>query len=210
MLSSQIGQFQQNPGVNGRTNLVLSEMLDKVLEDTKCPFDIALQWCVNAKNSLHNVHGFSPYQLALGQNPRLTALLSDKPPALESNSSSEIIWQNLNALHCARETFIRSENSERLKRAMRHNIRHSNDTVFITGDYVYYKRDSDPKWHGPATVLGQEGQKVLLKHGGFYIRVHRCRFQHVNDPNESQISTSQCKVDAESSHSPKAVKRPQP
>ena len=82
-------------------NLVLSETLNKVLEDTKCPFDIALQWCVNAKNSLHNVHGFSPYQLALGQNPRLPALLSDKPPALESNSSSEIIRQNLNALHCA-------------------------------------------------------------------------------------------------------------
>ena len=41
-----------------RHNLVLSEMLNKVLEDTKCPFDIALQWCVNAKNSLHNVHGF--------------------------------------------------------------------------------------------------------------------------------------------------------
>ena len=82
-------------------NLVLSEMLNKVLDDTKCPFDIALQWCVNAKNSLHNAHDFSPYQLALGQNPRLLVLLSDKPPALESNSSSEIIRQNLNALHCA-------------------------------------------------------------------------------------------------------------
>ena len=98
-----------------RHNLILSEMLNKVLEDTKCPFDIALQWCVNAKNSLRNIHGFSPYQLALGQNPRSPALLSDMPPALESNSSSEIIRQNLNALYCDREAFIRSENSERLK-----------------------------------------------------------------------------------------------
>ena len=39
-------------------NLVLPEMLNKILEDTKCPFDIALQWYVNAKNSLHNVQGF--------------------------------------------------------------------------------------------------------------------------------------------------------
>ena len=78
--------------------------------------------------------------------------------------------------------------------------------VFITGDYVYYKWASDLKWHGPATVLGQEGQQVLLKHGGFYIRVHCCRVQHVNDLNESQRSTAQCKVNAESSHSPKVVK----
>ena len=76
-------------------NLVLLGMLNKGSEDTKCPFDIALQWCVNAKKLLHKFHGFLPYQLALGQNPRLPARLSDKPPALESNSSSEIIRQNL-------------------------------------------------------------------------------------------------------------------
>ena len=67
-------------GLAERHNLVLSEMLNKVLEDTKCPFDIVLQWCVNAKNSLRNVHGFSPCQLAFGQNPRLPSLLSDKLP----------------------------------------------------------------------------------------------------------------------------------
>ena len=43
-------------------------------------------------------------------------------------------------------------------------------------------------------------------YGGFYIKVHCCRVQHVNDPNESQSSTAQCKVNAESSHSPKVVK----
>ena len=32
-------------------------------------FDLALSWCVNAKNSLANVHEFSPFQFALGQNP---------------------------------------------------------------------------------------------------------------------------------------------
>ena len=35
-------------GLVERHNLVLSEMLNKVLEDTKYPFDIALQWCVNS------------------------------------------------------------------------------------------------------------------------------------------------------------------
>ena len=72
-------------------SLVLAEMLNKVLENTNCHFDIALHGVVNAKSSLHNVHGFSPYQLALGQNPRLPAVLSDKPRACDSNPSSEII-----------------------------------------------------------------------------------------------------------------------
>ena len=56
-------------------------MLDKSLEDSQCDFDIALSWCVNAKDSLQNVHGFSPFQLAFGTNPNLTAVLHDKPPA---------------------------------------------------------------------------------------------------------------------------------
>ena len=93
-----------SPWSNGlveRHNLVLSEMLDKVLTDSKCPFNVALSWCINAKNSLHNVHGFSPYQLALGQHPRPPALLTDTPPAHRSPSSSDIVWQHLNALHDA-------------------------------------------------------------------------------------------------------------
>ena len=121
-------------GLVERHNLALSEMLNKVLEDTKCPFDIALQWCMNAKNSLHNVHRFSLYQLALGQNPKLPSLLNNKLPAYGSNPPSEIIRQNLNTLHIARNSFIQSENSERLHRAMAHNIRHSNNSVFVTGD----------------------------------------------------------------------------
>lgn len=38
-------------------------MLEKVLADTTCNIDIGVAWCTNAKNSLQNVHGFSPYQL---------------------------------------------------------------------------------------------------------------------------------------------------
>ena len=36
------------------------------------------------------------------------------------------------------------------------------------------------KWRGPAKVLGKDGQQVLLKHGGYYVRVHACRLMHSN------------------------------
>ena len=105
-------------------SLVLSDMLDKVLEDTYCDFDIALTWCLNAKNSLQNVHGFTSYQLALGQHPVLPVVLRDKLPALTPTPSGYIInHANLNALHAARSTFIESEQSERLCRALQSNIR---------------------------------------------------------------------------------------
>ena len=81
----------QSNGLVDCHNLVLSDMLDKVLEDSHCDFDVALTWCLIAKNSLQNVHGFSPYQLALGQNPVLPAILSDKLPALIPTPVSNII-----------------------------------------------------------------------------------------------------------------------
>ena len=40
---------------------------------------------------------------------------------------------------------------------------------------MYYKRANDRRWKGLASVLGQDGQQVLVKHGSHYIRVHPCR-----------------------------------
>ena len=40
-------------------------MLGRILEESTNNIDIAVTWKINAKNSLTNVHGFSPYQLAI-------------------------------------------------------------------------------------------------------------------------------------------------
>ena len=106
---------------------------------------MALSWCTNAKNSLHNVRGFSRYQLALNQNPRLPALLTDTSAAHERPSSSDIVWQHLNALHDAQRAFIEGENSEKLKCALRHNVRTANDAMYVNGDKVYYIYRDDTK-----------------------------------------------------------------
>ena len=116
----------ESPWSNGlceRHNGVLGEMLGKTMAEAKCSLDIAIDWCINAKNSLQNVHGFSPYQLVFGRNPRLPGFLSDRPPAMEDVTATTIIRDNLNALHTARQAFIASESSERLRRALRHNLK---------------------------------------------------------------------------------------
>ena len=179
----------ESPWSNGiveRHNQTLSNMLDKVLNDTNCSFNIALYWCVNAKNSLHNAHGFTPYQLAIGTNPRLPSLMDDKPPALSGKPATQLMRENLEALHKAREAFIASEHSERIRRALSHNIRTSGDIKYITGDHVYYKRNDSNEWKGPGTVLGQDGQQILIKHGSYYVRVHPCRAKLVHDDCSNQ------------------------
>ena len=173
----------ESPWSNGiveRHNLTIANMLDKVLHETDCNFDMALSWCINAKNSLANVHGFSSYQLAISTNPRLPSVTTDKPPALSGEPATTLIKTNLNALHKAREAFIQSEHSERIRRALSHNIRTSGDVKYVTGDQVYYKRNDSNEWHGPGTVLGQDGQQILIKHSSYYVRVHPCRVKLIN------------------------------
>ena len=169
------GQSPFSNGLVERHNLVLGDMLDKVLEDIDCGIDIAIAWCINAKNSLQNIHGFSPYQLAIGKNPILPIAAENNLPALTQSSENDIIRKNLEALHKAREAFVRSESSERISRALNHNVRTYNDVKYYTGDTVYFKRADEKKWRGPAKVLGQDGQQVLLKYGGYYTRSHPCR-----------------------------------
>ena len=71
------------PGFNSLIEgyLIISEMLDKVLKETNCSFEVALAWCTCAKNQLPNLQGFSPFRLVFGQNPKLLTSINDKPRA---------------------------------------------------------------------------------------------------------------------------------
>ena len=136
----------ESPWSNGiveRHNATLAEMLRKIVAEQKCSLEAALAWAVQAKNTLANVHGFSPAQLALGYNPQLPNVLIDKPPALEDRNTQSIVAEHLNCMRLAREAFIKAESSERIKRALRHNVRPAAHNKFCTGDLVYYKRNND-------------------------------------------------------------------
>ena len=149
--------------------------MNKTPEESQFSLDLALSWCLNAKNSLANIHGFSPFQLVLGQNRELQSRFIDKLPALTPSNTSKILTDNLTALHKAREAFVTYGNSEKIQPALSNNIRLSRDTKFISGDSVYFKRANKKWWKGPGKVLGQDQQQVLVKHGSYYVHVHPCR-----------------------------------
>ena len=86
---------------------------------------------------------------------------------------------HISALHAARKAFIATESSNKIKLALRKNVRTSGITYNI-GDEVYYKRDDNQAWKGPATVLGQDGPVVFIRQGSHYIKAHTCRVQPSN------------------------------
>ena len=179
----------ESPWSNGlceRHNAVLADMLDKVIEEKQCASEIALCRVIHAKNSLSNVHGISPYQIAIGFTPKMSSVLADSPPALKE-STNKIVSKNLEAIAATRKAFIESVSREKVKRALKHNLRTSNDQNYVTGDVVFYKRNDSKKWKGPAKVLGTDSQQVLLKHGGIYVRVHKCRLMLKQDSENGNV-----------------------
>ena len=178
-------------GLCERHNAVVASTLRKVMLDTGCPVDVALAWTLSAKNSLANIYGFTPNQLVFGYNPNFPSILHNKAPANNPISYSKLVQQHLTALHSARQNFLKSEADEKLKGALCKQTRTYADKVFNVGDLVYYKRISSHFWHGPAKVLGKDGQTYLVKHGGFYIRVHPCRIEHIGDVDDPPCTSSE-------------------
>ena len=156
-----------------RYNFIIADKMDKVLEESQhFDMNLTLTWCLNAKNSLANVHGFSPFQLVFGQNFKLPSTFTEKPPALIQHDTSTILTENLTAWHKERQAFISTESSQRIRRALNNNVWTSGDTKYITEDSVYFKKINEKQWRGPGKVLGQDGQHVLVKYGRNYVRVH--------------------------------------
>ena len=61
--------------------------------------------------------------------------------------------------------FIEAQCDEKIRRALRHQVRCHLET-YKTGDKVYFKRDDSNRWRGPGTVIGQDRQVVFVRHGG--------------------------------------------
>lgn len=157
-----------------RNHAIVDDCVMKMLADNPgLDLDIALCWAFHAKNSLQILHGWSPYQLVFGSNPNLPSVLIDLPPAfIEGTTISEVFGKHLNALHLGRRAFIKAEASDRIRRALKSQIRTSSNTVYENGDLhvVYYQREK--KWKGPGKVLGQDGKVVFVRHGCVYVKVH--------------------------------------
>ena len=173
-------------GICERNHYIVDSCVQKMLEeDPNMQLEVALAWAVNAKNSMQNHLGFSPIQLVVGCNPNLPSAITNNLPAQEEVKVSDTLRRHLNALHSARRAFTKAESSERLKRALRHNVR-VNEESFFQNDKVFYKRDDSNRWRGPGKVVGQDGKVLFIRHGSQLVRVATCRALKVENSKEKQ------------------------
>ena len=65
-------------------------------------------------------------------------------------------------MHKAREVYIRNESCNKLRIAMKKKIREHKLEEAKINDEVYYKRESEEEWRGPAKVIGIDGKNVIV------------------------------------------------
>ena len=182
-------------GIVERHNKILFETMMKTKEDARCEPEVALAWACSAKNALQNNGGFSPNQLVFGHNVNMPTVLTDDLPALEPTTSSDIVRKHLQAIHSARKNYIEAENSDRIRRALKHKTRVYSEVDYESGEKVYFKRRAQKNWIGPGTVIGFDGYTVLVKLGGSVFKCHRCHVMKViNTPSVKDSQTDQREI----------------
>ena len=168
---STLGESPWSNGLCERNHQITDRMLEIPVEENPHTNErLLLAWANVAKTSLQMWNGFSSYQLVLGKNPNLPNIMTEKLPALQGVTSTEILKTNLDALFSARRAFMKCEADEKIQRALRHQIRTSEE-VFGPSNNVFYKRDGSNKWLGPGKVIFQDGKVVFVRYRGTYVRV---------------------------------------
>ena len=181
-------------GVCERHNAVLTDIFLKLKADQTwdIPDSSLMKYCSIAKNCLSNKDGFSPQQIVRGYAPRLPSTLDQDLPALENVTTSDVIRSHLITLHKTREAYIQSENADRIRRALRANIR-CNEENFDSGDSVFYKRENANEWKGPGKVI-VDGTNILMKHGGYVVKVHRTRLRGVKTASAAPVPAKSARI----------------
>ena len=182
-----------SPFSNGcleRHNATITNIYEKVrMDHPTLDLDTCLAYACFAKNNLYNNSGFTPAQIALGYSPRLPCNVENELPALDDKlDMSTVVGNHLSAMHSARTQYLKSESCERVRRALRHNVR-ATKGPFEINDLVYYRRSIDSKWHGPAKVIGVDGQLVFVRIGGQIARIHKSDLQKVKHSNDSTVES---------------------
>ena len=194
-----------SPWQNGsceKNHAVTDSVVSSLLRDyPKMSLKQAVAWSCAVKNSLTNVYGYSSFELTFGRAPRLPNIMSNPIPASQLSTRSEALNKNIDAIQHTREAFAKAEKCEKLKLALNLKMRAANHD-YKSGDLVYYKRDKDDKWLGPAKVIFQDSKVIGIRTTTGYVRVSANRLwpagetlsQRLRD-EESQFECIKNKID---------------
>lgn len=184
------GEAAWQLGKHSRHLQVLKEQMNLLsieLGTSFAPTEV-LSLALSAKNSLHQIKGYSPNQWAFGKaHNRISSYLQQYDVLPWHSQRKDLDFEeSLQAELKAQKLFLEVDARRRLSRAMHSRCRPLRE--FQTGQLVYYFRKGRKegsryggKWHGPARVLCHErtsiheerrhaGSIVWLSHAGVLLR----------------------------------------
>ena len=183
----------ESPWQNGlceKNHALVDNILNRIHKDyPRMDMNTKIAWACMAKNSLQMVYGYSPNQLVFGRNPNLQNIITAGPPSWEEDMNS-VIAKHLHAMNSACKAFIQSESCSKLKLALKSKIR-TNEDVYDHGDVVYYKRECDDKWIGPAKVVFQDGKVIFVRHGAYFVRVSANRLIKAGEELSKRVNAKE-------------------
>ena len=157
-------------GCNERNHATVDRIMSKMMDqDKNMSADIALCWALNAKNSLENYLGFSPFQIVFGESPKLPSVFTAGPPGFEEVVMNKAVADHINALHAAREAFIQCEADRVLKQALKSRI-YAEGKDISAGDWIYFKNQR--KWEGPVKVTTKNGKLLYAIRKGRLLTIN--------------------------------------
>ena len=136
----------------------LKMVLDEVSAMTRQDLDLCLKETCIARNRAFNRSGFSPYQRALGVNPRMPgSLLSDDilNPELLQLSASEEMQRSWKAREADQMAWIKQQDIDSVRRSVKAATRSSDLKPLSVGEWVFV-------WRSIPTFTGWSGPGVLL------------------------------------------------
>ena len=154
-------------GVIERGHAICDRSLERMLSaDPALKPEIALSWVLMAANSMQNVDGCVPFQLMFGRVPKHPSLVEENPGQDEVLADSQSQWaRHYRIQMAAREAFAASEADKTIRKALRQRI-YADISRVQTGDWVYFKRNPDRYWRGPAKVVLKDRKTLhCVMHG---------------------------------------------
>ena len=186
------GQAHWQHGKIERHGSTLKDMIAKVVTQGGAKGPDEMAWVAaeasSAKNTLVREHGFSPSQLVFGREPKLYGELFEngEPCAMhfEVGERGTQVARFMRYRQQSRQAYIQIQANNMLQRTVRNRTRPWKDPQI--GDRCFFYREARKKgvtgvvkgWHGPALVVGAQGQSSLwVVFGGkcFLVAQEHCR-----------------------------------
>ena len=154
-------------GITERHGGIAKQIVYKLIQQHSASTPQEVSRCLaetaQAKNSLARVHGYSPVQWVLGQEPSVPHSVLDSPHQLAVHDhicrGGEFAIQ-ASIREAARLCWIQLDNSDRYRRAI---LRHPRlqKQVFFPGEQVFFYQESQGGWRGPAVVVAEQSNRIL-------------------------------------------------